>query len=351
MRAQISSRDYEVLSAYMDGQLAAGEQRRLEQRLQALPELQAALEELRQTRTLLRQAPRHRAPRNFTLTPAMVADVKRERRAPLFWFPVLSFTSAVAALALIVIIAVQLAPRGTPANQSVAMQPAAEPQSKAAPTQVAALAPSAVAPEAGTAMSAPADQGARQVPPMIVWGNTGNNQTVTGRGGGGGDNTVAGSTSALLGPPASAALPAPGGFGMGGGGGGSDSPYSVPSNTIIIPPQSVQSLEGTVPKSSAQAAQPNAQITGTGPILGVPPASAGGQIVSQNAILGNPVPGAAAAEQPSLVQDNQPREAVPAAQGPLGLNPGVLYILEWMLGVVAVIAAVAAFFIRRRQRG
>lgn len=121
MRANLSDRDYEILSAYMDGQLSSGERSKLEERLRARPDLRTALEEMQKTRALLRSAPRRRAPRNFTLTPAMVGE-RKPRSAP--WaglFPVLSFTSAIAALALMVILTLQLGPASTP--QTVAMQP------------------------------------------------------------------------------------------------------------------------------------------------------------------------------------------------------------------------------------
>src|SRR5512142_2990856 len=126
MRAQISNRDYEQLSAYIDGQLSPAERRKLEERLRARTDLQVALDEMNRTRSLLRSAPRRRAPRNFTLTPAMVGE--RKPRQP--WllqnlFPVLSFTSALAMLVLVATIVLQLLP-GTAGAAPVAMQPPAD---------------------------------------------------------------------------------------------------------------------------------------------------------------------------------------------------------------------------------
>src|SRR5512139_2036512 len=110
MRAQISNRDYEQISAYIDGQLAPGDQRKLEERLRARPELQEVLNELRQTRALLRMAPRRRAPRNFTLTPAMVGETGPKKKPALFGglFPTLSFASVIAAFALVATLLFQL---------------------------------------------------------------------------------------------------------------------------------------------------------------------------------------------------------------------------------------------------
>ncbi len=94
MNDSLSSRDLEQLSAYLDGQLPPAEAARLEARLNANPALQAALDELRQTRGLLRRAPRRRAPRNFTLTPRMAGLRPPAPRG----VPILSWASALAAL-------------------------------------------------------------------------------------------------------------------------------------------------------------------------------------------------------------------------------------------------------------
>jgi hypothetical protein len=67
--------DVELLSAYLDGQLSQADSARLESRLKADPDLRAVMDDLSQSRTLLRKLPQRRAPRNFTLTPKM-AGVK-----------------------------------------------------------------------------------------------------------------------------------------------------------------------------------------------------------------------------------------------------------------------------------
>jgi len=68
-------RDVELLSAYLDGQLSQADSARLESRLNVDPDLRAVMDDLSQSRTLLRKLPQRRAPRNFTLTPRM-AGVK-----------------------------------------------------------------------------------------------------------------------------------------------------------------------------------------------------------------------------------------------------------------------------------
>ncbi|HUH97021.1 MAG TPA: hypothetical protein VLZ89_06670 [Anaerolineales bacterium] len=67
----MNPRDLELLSAYLDGQLAPPDSARLESRLASDESLRARLNDLRSTRGLLRQLPARRVPRNFTLTPQM----------------------------------------------------------------------------------------------------------------------------------------------------------------------------------------------------------------------------------------------------------------------------------------
>lgn len=72
MKNGISRRDWQTLSAYLDGQLSDRERARLETRLIDDSELNIALEEIRSLRSLLQEIPVKRAPRNYTLTPQMV---------------------------------------------------------------------------------------------------------------------------------------------------------------------------------------------------------------------------------------------------------------------------------------
>lgn len=101
MKNNISPREYEQLSAYLDGQLNERDRSRLEARLRSVPELSSALEDLRQTRTLLRSLPPMKAPRSFKLTPEMVGQTRRTR--PIF--PVFQFASALATLLLALVLA------------------------------------------------------------------------------------------------------------------------------------------------------------------------------------------------------------------------------------------------------
>lgn len=66
----LTDQDYELLSAYLDGELSAEEQASLEARLGEDLLMQRELEALRQTSALIGQLPILQAPRNFTLEPA-----------------------------------------------------------------------------------------------------------------------------------------------------------------------------------------------------------------------------------------------------------------------------------------
>jgi hypothetical protein len=131
MTKNISMREWEALSAYLDDQLSAKERARLETRLNQAAELRSALEDLRRTRAVLRSQPRVRAPRNFTLTPDMVGIKSRPvRRAPAY--PFFRFASALAGFLFLLVLVgdltglpARLGIGGTTQPAQVAMAPAA----------------------------------------------------------------------------------------------------------------------------------------------------------------------------------------------------------------------------------
>jgi len=131
----------ELLSAYLDGQLSAGERARLEAQLAADPALRAELEALRHTVALVRELPPVPIPRNFILPRAMAARPRpvrplRPRRA---WAaPLLTAATAVVSLLFVVVLAGDLLLSGIGGQ---AFAPAAEPLLEAEAPQ-AALAPS-----------------------------------------------------------------------------------------------------------------------------------------------------------------------------------------------------------------
>jgi hypothetical protein len=153
MTTRISPRDWEALSAYLDGQLSPNELTRLEKRLRLSADLRAALEDLRRTRALLRSQPRLKAPRNFTLTPEMVgrsAPQRSFRRSPSSLYPTLSLASALAGLLFVVILVTDLLNLG-PAAIPMAAEPVAK--QAAVTEQVSLLAKPQAAPETSGAQA------------------------------------------------------------------------------------------------------------------------------------------------------------------------------------------------------
>lgn len=103
MTKNITSRDWEDLSAYLDGYLTPKERQRLEERLQYSLELKNGLDELRRTRRVLRSQPKMRAPRNFTLTAEMVG-AKASRQTTSRFFPVMRLASVLASILLVLVV-------------------------------------------------------------------------------------------------------------------------------------------------------------------------------------------------------------------------------------------------------
>jgi hypothetical protein len=98
----MNDRDYELITAYIDGALTEAERQMLESRLDVEPDLRSELNSLRQTVILLRQLPDLKAPRNFTLTPAQV-----EPRSPAkttLPFPLTVTFSALSAAAAVLLL-------------------------------------------------------------------------------------------------------------------------------------------------------------------------------------------------------------------------------------------------------
>lgn len=121
--AQLSPRDFDLLSAYMDGQISARDLAAVEKRLKDDPEARQALAELRQMRAALRALPARKVPHHFTLTRSM-AQAQRMPRA----IPLLRFSSVLSALVMAFLFVLQLGPRLMP----TAMAPAPVMESYAA---------------------------------------------------------------------------------------------------------------------------------------------------------------------------------------------------------------------------
>ena len=252
MKEQISNNEWILLSSYLDGELAPSQKARVEKMLQTRPELARAYRSLTDTRAVLRSMPRRRAPRNFTLTQAMLP---RPIKIPTI-VPVLRLSSAVVAILAVVLFGYQLLP-----GASQAMNLAAAPKA-ADQTMNSEIASSMAA--AATSAPAPGEEA-----PIITW----NSSPATGLGGGG-------------------------------SGGGSD----VAPDTRSLgqqPPEETPTQQPTAEASILSVAPE--QPSGSGPILGIQPTESQGKELDQtyqNAlpqVESNPVPRATQAPRITLL--------------------------------------------------
>ncbi len=104
MNGKVSRRDYETLSEYLDGRLGERERIQLKNRLKLEKGLQDELTAIRRTRIILRNQPRLRAPRNFTLTPQM-AGVQAQSYHPIGAFQALRLASVLASFFFVITLA------------------------------------------------------------------------------------------------------------------------------------------------------------------------------------------------------------------------------------------------------
>jgi len=125
-QARGRERQDELLSAYLDGELSAGERARLEAQLANDPALQAELDALRQTVALVHDLPQIPSPRNFILPQTIPsrprpAPQARPRRA---WAaPLLTAATAVASLLFVAVLSLDLLLPGMGGNLAFAPEP------------------------------------------------------------------------------------------------------------------------------------------------------------------------------------------------------------------------------------
>lgn len=87
MTKKINPQDWEAVSAYIDNELSSEEREQIELRLESEPELRALMDDMQRTRTLVKKLEPVRAPRDFTLTPAMAGIPQRRTwAAPAFQY-------------------------------------------------------------------------------------------------------------------------------------------------------------------------------------------------------------------------------------------------------------------------
>ncbi|MCL4236932.1 MAG: hypothetical protein KJ047_01680 [Anaerolineae bacterium] len=146
LHSPLSERDLELLSAYLDGELAAPDQGVLEERLAREGDLRSALDDLRASRQLLCSLPLLKAPRSFALDPAVYGRrIAWWQRVPALAnaFQLAGALGAAASLVLVVAglliagtsgdrTAAPLAPAESPALE-IALQPTTETLATSAP--------------------------------------------------------------------------------------------------------------------------------------------------------------------------------------------------------------------------
>jgi len=146
MKNQMTARDYELISAYLDNQLGSKERAQFEARLKTDLMLQKELHEIGNTRLMVRSLPKLRAPRNYYIT-SKVTSGARETPLPirrsLRLAPTMGIVSALATILLVLVIfgdkllsttgPVALAPAPIAPQETAVIQEQA--QSKEAPSE------------------------------------------------------------------------------------------------------------------------------------------------------------------------------------------------------------------------
>jgi hypothetical protein len=143
IQKKLTHNEIKMINELLDGQLNAEKAKQAFNKIQQDAALRSAYEQLRWTKSLLRQAPQRRVPHNFTLTRQMAREASRVFTLRRQTF---SIAGAMASFLFVVLLAVQLLPFGLQAIQmgaknaeDIAMMDAAE---EPAAVQLAPEAPS-----------------------------------------------------------------------------------------------------------------------------------------------------------------------------------------------------------------
>ena len=287
---ELTSREWQLLSAFLDDQLTEKEKRQVEELLQTRPDSREALEGLRRSKTILKTLPLRKAPRNFTLS----AESARKKIIPSFT-GVLRYSSALAGLLLIALLAFDFLSLGAPFPASRAVE-------DAAPEMLAMEAPAADIGEA---------------PPIIYWGAPPPVLGIYGKGGG--DGTAYGiGGGGGAGPE----------YGIGGGGQPGYLPPEAPLPEAVAPSEIIPPVEEATPEAAEEAVPqvekvpaPEA-LSGSGPILGVRPE-----------------------EEQGVVSAPSGEKPLPRRQS---VSPVSLRLIEIILAVLLVTTAIPAWLLRKK---
>jgi len=338
----LSPQEWQALSAYLDGQLSARERRQVETRLQARAELRTDLEELRQTRSVLRSLPKRRAPRNFTLTPAMVASLGGKRPQPRRAYPFFRLASALASFLLVMTFLGDLAIGATIRNLATSRQAApmaadstgvtdfGQPQGTAlaqqapaapAPTptpEIAVFSESYPAPAAG-----PEDQSPTETPAAETMLAVPQEPVL--------DPTIIARMTAA--PPGMGGgvedIPPPSGMGAAG-----ENPTEDPSVFMkAAPTASPEPAQASSPASEASPPPPDGRMMIPSPEPTLLPEAE--------------IPPTEALPMPELQAQAEPNLAMTEEEARGSADPrSVLRPIEWILGIIAVLTGLAALYLR-----
>ena len=313
--SRLAPRDLETLSAYADGALSPEERLAVERRLEQDPALRQAFQELRTTSALLRALPQIRPPHNFTLTPEMAGLRSGRLRTPF-----LQLATALATLAFVVTVGVDMLGGAMPGAALRAAAPAQE-FALEAPAEVAeadALGAGAVSSVAGT-------EGA--VDRAVV------EETAVA------EKTVVEETAVMAAAPLEA-------------------PAATP--TAVVQAEEFASREG--PNAGGAGEIPPAPSEGTAaPLLAAAPTSSGGcAVCGPDLVLPTTAPPdtaavTAVAEEMSVTEESAGQVIEPTVQGPApeerlrgGMTP--VRWLEIGLGAIALMLGTITVWARRRAR-
>ena len=323
MKVQLSPKEWQQISEYLDDQLSPKDKNRLEERIRVSPDLRSGLEELRHTRLVLRSVPQRKVPHNFTLTPEMVRPRSISRL-----FPVLSFSSALATILMVVTLVLKLLPAAS-SSSAVALQNPAAPAAPAAAPYTSNAAQNNATAETQTSPTAE----------IIIWGQQPNTMLANN------SQRVAASAVPQTNPssPGAAPLLAPGAV-------ESQPATTEPAQAPALAP--APEVSSPPVASGAGTTQPNAQVlavpTNTGPtsaspvnpkraspILGIPAHNDQGKIITE------------ATTQPSATEPAAPQ---PASSQPQAQSFPAWILLEAALAVIAVATGLGAYSLWRKAK-
>ena len=101
MSRSLSFKDYQLLSAYMDGRISTRDKARVESMLAGDPNFKRTHEEFTRLKKMMKAMPKVKAPRNFTLSAAMVPQKPQH----FFLAPALNYAALVTAILFVFLFA------------------------------------------------------------------------------------------------------------------------------------------------------------------------------------------------------------------------------------------------------